>query len=179
MVLDSDRLVWAHSPGIDFLAAPRLPFMTSVPRCFFGAIAANSSTEPPSTLASTTKFPPSPRSVQPSPGHRHSLNRPGWPTCSDDDPTLTATRCTTSPFTRSEPRFAPTSECPNDEQAAGPVRPVRSRTPTWQIEPRSRRPVHGPQPGQLSWQQALAVATSQISLPTVRGVRAEFKSGDK
>ena len=52
--------------------------------------------------------------------------------------------------------FTPTSERPNDERAAGPVRSIRSRTPTWQMEGRSRRPVHGPQPGQLSWQQALA-----------------------
>jgi len=39
IVLDRDDLVWAHSPGVDFLAAPRLPLITWGPRCFFGTLA--------------------------------------------------------------------------------------------------------------------------------------------
>jgi DNA-binding transcriptional LysR family regulator len=39
VVLDRDDLVWAHSPGVDFLATPRLPLITWGPRCFFGTLA--------------------------------------------------------------------------------------------------------------------------------------------
>jgi len=39
VVLDRDDLVWAHSPGVDFVAAPRLPLITWGPRCFFGTLA--------------------------------------------------------------------------------------------------------------------------------------------
>ncbi len=39
IVLDRDDLVWAHSPGVDFLASPPLPLVTWGPRCFFGTLA--------------------------------------------------------------------------------------------------------------------------------------------
>jgi len=39
VVLARDDLVWAHSAGVDFLAAPPLPLITWGPRCFFGAVA--------------------------------------------------------------------------------------------------------------------------------------------
>lgn len=39
IVLDRDNLVWANSPGVDFLATPPLPLITWGPRCFFGSLA--------------------------------------------------------------------------------------------------------------------------------------------
>lgn len=39
IVLDRDDLVWAHSPGVDFLTTPPLPLITWGPRCFFGTLA--------------------------------------------------------------------------------------------------------------------------------------------
>ena len=39
IVLDRDDLVWAHSPGVDFLSALPLPLITWGPRCFFGTLA--------------------------------------------------------------------------------------------------------------------------------------------
>jgi len=39
IVLDRDDLVWAHSPGVNFLAASPLPLVTWGPRCFFGTLA--------------------------------------------------------------------------------------------------------------------------------------------
>ena len=112
---------------------PPLPLITSGSRCFFGAIASQllngAAIDPrvnyeiPAIAAVRTALTrgagiarpaaaSSPTQTSPSPGHRHSLKRPGWPTCSDDDPTLTATRCTTSPSTRSEPLSPPHRNAP-------------------------------------------------------------------
>lgn len=39
LVLQRDELVWAQSPGVDFLAEPPLPLITWGSRCFYGALA--------------------------------------------------------------------------------------------------------------------------------------------